>query len=63
MFSVPGAPSEGIVTVLALDHLRIETSDFDPPLENVAGACDLFSINLKVYAPSMALPDKADADT
>ena len=61
--SVPEATSEGIVTVFPLDDSRIQTSGFSLQLPQVAGTRDLFSFNLKVDVPNVALPAKADADT
>ena len=61
--SVPAATSEGITTVFALNDSCIETSGFNLPLQPVAGTRDLFSLNMEVDAPNLALQAKADADT
>ena len=63
LFSVPEATSAGISTVFAVNDWHIETSGFNLPLQQVAGTPDLFSFNMDVGAPNVALSAKADADT
>ena len=63
LFSVPESTSERITTVFELNDSRIETSGDNLPLQQVAGTRDLFSFNVEVDAPNVALPAKADVDT
>ena len=57
LFSVPQATLQGAITTLAADTSRIETDSFVLSLKQVAGTHDLYSVDVGLDAPKLALQE------